>query len=49
MVPVFILVSFASALVKIGALLSIRRQRWLTRDVEVSARTGRVQRTGATA
>jgi hyaluronan synthase len=49
MVPVFILVSFASALVKIGALISIRRQRWLTRDVEVSARTGRVQRTGAAA
>jgi cellulose synthase/poly-beta-1,6-N-acetylglucosamine synthase-like glycosyltransferase len=45
MVPVFIVMSFAMALVKIGALLTIRKQRWLTRDVEVSATTKRVVRT----
>jgi hyaluronan synthase len=32
--------------VKIAALLSIRRQRWLTRDVAVSARTRTIVRTG---
>jgi hypothetical protein len=45
MVPVFIVMSFAMALVKIAALLSIRKQRWLTRDVEVSASSKRVVRT----
>ena len=45
MVPVFIVMSFAMALVKIAALLTIRKQRWLTRDVEVSATTKRVVRT----
>lgn len=33
--PVFILLSFVMALVKIYALLTIRAQRWLTRDVAV--------------
>jgi cellulose synthase/poly-beta-1,6-N-acetylglucosamine synthase-like glycosyltransferase len=45
MVPVFIVMSFAMALVKIAALLTIRKQRWLTRDVEVSATSKRVVRT----
>jgi hyaluronan synthase len=45
MVPVYIVMSFAMALVKIAALLTIRKQRWLTRDVEVSATTKRVVRT----
>jgi cellulose synthase/poly-beta-1,6-N-acetylglucosamine synthase-like glycosyltransferase len=45
MVPIFIVLSFVMALVKIAALLTIRKQRWLTRDVEVSAATGRVVRT----
>lgn len=35
LVPVFILLSFVMALVKIWALITIREQRWLTRDVEV--------------
>ena len=35
LVPLFILVSFAMALVKIYALLTMRKQRWLTRDVAV--------------
>jgi hypothetical protein len=45
MVPVFIVMSFAMALVKIAALLTIRKQRWLTRDVEVSATSKRIVRT----
>jgi cellulose synthase/poly-beta-1,6-N-acetylglucosamine synthase-like glycosyltransferase len=45
MVPIFILMSFVMALVKIAALLTIRKQRWLTRDVEVSAKSKRVVRT----
>jgi hyaluronan synthase len=45
MVPVFIVMSFVMALVKIAALLTIRKQRWLTRDVEVSASSKRVVRT----
>jgi hyaluronan synthase len=45
MVPVYIVMSFAMALVKIAALLTIRKQRWLTRDVEVSATSKRVVRT----
>ncbi|MCC6437004.1 MAG: glycosyltransferase [Acidimicrobiales bacterium] len=35
LLPAFILVTFVVAGMKIVALLSIRRQRWLTRDVEV--------------
>lgn len=46
MMPIFILVSFVMAVVKICALLSIRKQRWLTRDVEVSAKTKTAVRTG---
>jgi cellulose synthase/poly-beta-1,6-N-acetylglucosamine synthase-like glycosyltransferase len=49
MMPFMILMSFAMALLKITALLTIRRQRWLTRDVAVSARTKQVVRTGAAA
>jgi hyaluronan synthase len=49
MVPIFIVMSFVMALVKIAALLTIRKQRWLTRDVEVSARSKRVVRTAAAA
>ncbi|MGH3926866.1 MAG: glycosyltransferase, partial [Pseudonocardiaceae bacterium] len=37
--PLFIPLTFVMALVKIFALLTIRKQRWLTRDVEVSAKT----------
>jgi parallel beta-helix repeat protein len=47
MVPIFIVMSFVMALVKIAALLTIRKQRWLTRDVEVSAKSKRVVRTVA--
>jgi cellulose synthase/poly-beta-1,6-N-acetylglucosamine synthase-like glycosyltransferase len=35
LVPGFVLVSFMMALVKIYALLTIRKQRWLTRQVQV--------------
>ncbi len=35
LLPAFILVTFVVAALKIVALLSIRRQRWLTRDVAV--------------
>jgi parallel beta-helix repeat protein len=49
MVPIFIVMSFVMALVKIGALCTIRKQRWLTRDVEVSSTTKRVVRTAAAA
>lgn len=35
LVPPFVLLSFVMALVKIHALLTVRRQRWLTRDVAV--------------
>src|SRR5882757_9159902 len=45
MMPFFILVSFAMSLTKIVALLTIRQQRWLTRDVAVSAKTKTVGRT----
>jgi hyaluronan synthase len=47
MVPIYILMSFATAAVKIYALLTVRTQRWLTRDVRVSARTKTVVRTVA--
>jgi cellulose synthase/poly-beta-1,6-N-acetylglucosamine synthase-like glycosyltransferase len=46
MMPIFILLSFVMAVVKIAALLTIRKQRWLTRDVEVSAKTKTAVRTG---
>ena len=45
LMPVFILVSFAMALVKLWALLTIRKQLWLTREVAVV--DGVVVRTGA--
>jgi hyaluronan synthase len=45
MMPLFIPLTFVMALVKIFALVTIRKQRWLTRDVEVSARSGQVVRT----
>lgn len=35
LIPPFVLLSFAMALVKLMALLSIRKQRWLTRQVAV--------------
>jgi len=35
LVPPFVLLTFAMALVKVWALLTIRKQRWLTRPVEV--------------
>lgn len=47
MMPLFVPLTFAMALVKIFALLTIRTQRWLTRDVEVSAKTKTVRRTVA--
>jgi hyaluronan synthase len=43
LVPGFVLVSFVMALVKIFALLTIRKQRWLTRQVQV--KDGAVVRT----
>jgi thiol:disulfide interchange protein len=45
MMPVYIGISFAMSAVKLAALLSIRRQRWLTRDVRVSAKQRQVVRT----
>jgi parallel beta-helix repeat protein len=45
MLPLFIALTFVMALVKIFALLTIRKQRWLTRDVEVSATTKTIRRT----
>ena len=51
LVPGFVFVSFVMAVVKICALLTIRKQRWLTRQVQVEdgvvVRTG--QSSGATA
>ncbi|MGH9001125.1 MAG: glycosyltransferase [Acidimicrobiia bacterium] len=44
LVPAYVGISFAMALVKIYALATIRRQRWLTRPVEVV--DGEVARTG---
>jgi cellulose synthase/poly-beta-1,6-N-acetylglucosamine synthase-like glycosyltransferase len=44
LVPVFIMISFAMALVKIQALVTIKQQKWLTRQVEV--KDGQVVRTG---
>ena len=45
MMPVYILISFVMSGVKLGALLTIRQQRWLTRDVRVSVKTHQVVRT----
>lgn len=47
MMPLFVLLTFVMALVKIFALLTIRKQRWLTRAVEVSAKTKTLRRTTA--
>lgn len=47
LIPLFVLVSFAVALTKIYALATVRRQRWLTRDVAVV--DGELRRTGAAA
>jgi len=44
MMPFFILISFAMAATKVYALLTIRTQKWLTRDVEVSAKSKSVVR-----
>lgn len=46
-VPAIVVASFALALVKLWALVTIRQQRWLTRDVEVI--DGEVVRTAGTA
>jgi hyaluronan synthase len=46
MMPLFIGLSFVMAVVKIFALMTIRTQRWLTRDVAVSAKSKQVVRTG---
>ncbi|HWG97791.1 MAG TPA: glycosyltransferase [Pilimelia sp.] len=45
MMPVYIGMSFVMALVKIFALLTVRTQRWLTRDVRVSAKHKTIIRT----
>jgi hyaluronan synthase len=47
LIPPFVLLSFAMALVKLGALATIRKQRWLTRQVAVV--DGEVVRTGPAA
>lgn len=47
LMPLFILLSFTMAVVKLYALVTIRRQRWLTRDVAVVH--GKLTRTGAAA
>jgi hyaluronan synthase len=46
-IPIFVLVSFTVALTKLYALVTIRKQRWLTRDVAVVH--GTLQRTGGVA
>jgi cellulose synthase/poly-beta-1,6-N-acetylglucosamine synthase-like glycosyltransferase len=45
LIPVFVIVSFLVALTKIYALCTVRRQRWLTRDVAVV--DGQLRRTGS--
>jgi hyaluronan synthase len=47
LVPGYILVSFIMAGIKIYALCTIRKQRWLTRQVQVEG--GTVVRTGTAA
>jgi hypothetical protein len=44
-IPPFVLLSFAMAVVKLAALMTIRKQRWLTRQVAVIG--GQVVRTAA--
>ena len=44
LVPVFVAVTFVMAVLKIWALVTVREQRWLTRDVAVV--DGAVVRTG---
>jgi hyaluronan synthase len=44
LLPAFIMVSLTMACIKIWALLTVRKQQWLTRDVAVVG--GSVQRTG---
>lgn len=44
LVPGYVLVSFTMAVIKLCALLTIRKQRWLTRQVQV--KDGQVVRTG---
>jgi len=46
LIPPFVLLSFAMAFVKLAALMTIRKQRWLTRQVQVS-KAGEVVRTAA--
>jgi hyaluronan synthase len=45
MMPFFIVISFALALNKVYALITVRKQQWLTRAVEVSSKTRLVTRT----
>ena len=47
LIPLFVLVAFTMAITKIYALLTVRRQRWLTREVEVI--DGELVRTGSAA
>jgi hypothetical protein len=44
LIPPFVLLSFLMAVVKLMALATVRRQRWLTRQVAVV--NGQVVRTG---
>jgi hypothetical protein len=46
LIPPFVLLSFAMAIVKLMALVTVRKQRWLTRQVAVV--NGEVVWTGAT-
>lgn len=46
LIPPYVLLSFAMAVIKITALLTIRKQRWLTRQVAVNT-DGQIVRTGA--
>lgn len=45
--PGYVLLTFVMALVKIYALMTIRTQKWLTRDVEVSGKDGLIRTTAA--
>jgi hyaluronan synthase len=47
LVPPFVLLSFAMAVVKLVALATVRKQRWLTRQVAVV--DGEIVRTGSAA
>lgn len=46
MMPLFIVMSFVMAIVKIMALLTVRKSKWMTRDVGVS-KSGKFERTAA--